>query len=1073
MSQDEALRLSAEVVDKSTGPLKNIAAMLRSVAREGQEHTETLGKGFMRLESGMKAASGTATSVLTPAMASIGVTALSVSAAIAGVGAAVRSFGSSAKEIGQLSRDTGIAADKLREVQGILGKVGVDAGQSGSALQQFAESARQARDGVGPIMEFLHKNGRTGEGHEYFMGLADRIKHAKDNTEAMMLALEGLEHVSDPAGRRKYAQEVLGMADAARLADGRLGSLRQQIESFRRINGVLTPQDIKDAEDYARAMDGLKGTMSKLGDAIARELTPGLTEAAKALKGFLDDQRNGVQGGLVTGLRDIKAELGKIDWAQAGEDSLAFFRETTALAGTLAGHLHTILEATRALREGDVPGALRETTGGNGTLGHLARRLAPKKGDDERDAEERVEMLRRGLAAAEHAKGTVLGRMGIAGAGDPEVYRQKLKEAEDNLRALKERTPDARQKDFEASEKLRKSLDRLSEKMDAARGGATVQQQSYDGGDGAASVGAMIQKAGLNYGGGGGATAVGRMLRGGGGAGIVVPDGRGSGDRGGSGGGYAPGGGSEGGYAPEMGDGSSARRYGPNSGPGRSGAILRGHEEPTPRDPRSSGEFDEGLPRRPLGAFDPQGGAGRAGRILRGHRGEGDVDIGGGMRGNRFGAPHPESGAGRVGAKLRGEGRVRMAQAGGEDSETDPPKVPAPSGDISDRMKMVYNGFRSAGFNHGAAKSLTAEVGRENSYRPSLLFGTHVDPHNQRVNAGMFSWQGSRGTALLNFLRERGLLNSDGTIQHSQESLNAQAEFAKGEMENPRILRRGRHALDVLNDPNSTHAERALTLGDDVIQWRQHDPRYAHHKAYRDRYYGQIGTLTEGSPNRPDILADPNDERRKPIPDIPMPDYPLRGPVNRRDQDGGQRFADFLRDRSRTKPFGSAEGEIVDDPKRVPYTARQINEWLDGSRRQAQDGDAETAGSQHFGDIQRRTNDPAYKPDRDLSLAEIREKYAAPKANGIGFAGAYRARQAEADAERKDLEFRPTARNALQGALRGGTVGATQNADRALLDVRVHNPGPNTSVSTKASGSIFREIQQTRGRQMRPAGEDV
>ena len=600
MSQDETLRMAAEVVDKSTGPLKNIAAMLRMVAKEGQEHTENLGKGFQRLEGGMKAAAGTATSALTPAMASIGVTALSVSAAIAGVGAAVRSFGSNAKEIGQLSRDTGIAADKLREVQGILGKVGVDAGASGSALQQFAESARQARDGVGPIMEFLHKNGRTGEGHEYFMGLADRIKHAKDNTEAMMLALEGLEHVSDPAGRRKYAQEVLGMADAARLADGRLGSLRQQIEAFRKINGVLTPQDIKDAEDYARAMDGLKGTMSKLGDAIARELTPGLTEAAKALKGFLDDQRNGVQAGLVTGLRDIKTELGKIDWAQAGKDSLAFFRETTALAGTLAGHLHTIAEALRLLREGDVPGALRETTGGAGTVGRLVNKFYPKA-DKSTPLDEQLDAQMRGQSTTPEM---LRGHQNLRAAG-PRIAEIESRQAEINRRLgqadLLEKGGTASDRSRESADALRRELSRLTEELKRIRegatgaGDATKQQMSFEGGGG--GLGNLIHRASL--GGLGASGQVGRAL--GGGGGIVVPEGDWSGG-GGSGGGYAPGG-------------------------GRSGAILRGH-----------------------------GGGGAPGG--------GSDDIGGGMRGRRFGAPSPESGAGRAGARLRGEGRAKSGPEG-------------------------------------------------------------------------------------------------------------------------------------------------------------------------------------------------------------------------------------------------------------------------------------------------------------------------------------------------------------------------------------------------------------------------
>lgn len=171
----------------------------------------------------------------------------------------------------------------------------------------------------------------------------------------------------------------------------------------------------------------------------------------------------------------------------------------------------------------------------------------------------------------------------------------------------------------------------------------------------------------------------------------------------------------------------------------------------------------------------------------------------------------------------------------------------AASGPIRDRMKSVYNAYRSAGLSHESAKSFAAEIGRENDFNPKLMFGSHIDPHNGKRNAGMMSWQGDRATKLLETLRAGGHLNSDGSIKQTQESLNAQAKFSLDEMKNGALGAKGQRALGVLQNPNATHADRALALGDDVIKWRQHDPRYGSHANKRDRYYNQMEGVSSGA----------------------------------------------------------------------------------------------------------------------------------------------------------------------------------------------------------------------------------
>ncbi|MFY0084171.1 hypothetical protein ABTP93_19015, partial [Acinetobacter baumannii] len=68
-------------------------------------------------------------------------------------------------------------------------------------------------------------------------------------------------------------------------------------------------------------------------------------------------------------------------------------------------------------------------------------------------------------------------------------------------------------------------------------------------------------------------------------------------------------------------------------------------------------------------------------------------------------------------------------------------------------MLSVYQAFMNTGvLNEKQAKYFTAEVGRENDFRSSKMFGSHKDHNNGFTNVGIFSWQKDRATDLMSFL---------------------------------------------------------------------------------------------------------------------------------------------------------------------------------------------------------------------------------------------------------------------------------------------------------------------------------
>jgi hypothetical protein len=85
MSQDESLRLVAEVQDKFTGPLGNLKRKIADLAAAGAGNNDVLEKSFSKVTGGIRATEQAAASGLNPALRTIGVTSLTAAGAIAGI----------------------------------------------------------------------------------------------------------------------------------------------------------------------------------------------------------------------------------------------------------------------------------------------------------------------------------------------------------------------------------------------------------------------------------------------------------------------------------------------------------------------------------------------------------------------------------------------------------------------------------------------------------------------------------------------------------------------------------------------------------------------------------------------------------------------------------------------------------------------------------------------------------------------------------------------------------------------------------------------------------------------------
>ncbi|WP_152997655.1 phage tail tip lysozyme [Methylobacterium sp. GXS13] len=482
---DEVLRMQAEVQDRFSGPLKALRAQLLDTSRQGAAHGEALAKGLNKAEAAAQATANTAKTVLNPALAAIGVTGLGTGVAVAGVVNALNSLGSSLSSLGQLGRETGMAADQLRVFQSVAGKFGVSGDASSAAAKTFSQNMRDIRRGVGETMGFLQSQ------NQVVAQFAIKLKGSKNNDEALKMAEEFMEQIPNAVDRGRFAEKLFGNMDLGRLGDKHLGAIRDLNAKAAEKLGPLDPKMVESAERYERSLADLRSSMSKIGTTIASELMV----PAERFTSWLDDLASGKRGdvtkALRDGLQDVKRELEAINWKQAGDDAAAFLKESTALAGSLAKAFQEVAEVIHSLRSGDYAEALARADSASGPVlpgkeagadGPLRRRLAPRLGDDEIAAQQRVDDLRKLRDASREAGNYLIGRtqqrMGLIDS--PEAAQQKLDAAEAELNRLKARTPEQRQKDYEQStERLRKSVDNLSEQLKTKQD-ATAQKSSLD-----------------------------------------------------------------------------------------------------------------------------------------------------------------------------------------------------------------------------------------------------------------------------------------------------------------------------------------------------------------------------------------------------------------------------------------------------------------------------------------------------------------------------------------------------------------------------------------------------------------
>jgi GGDEF domain-containing protein len=89
----------------------------------------------------------------------------------------------------------------------------------------------------------------------------------------------------------------------------------------------------------------------------------------------------------------------------------------------------------------------------------------------------------------------------------------------------------------------------------------------------------------------------------------------------------------------------------------------------------------------------------------------------------------------------------------------------------------VDDELANLGYTDQARVALLGNMGRENSWKPGIIFNGHYDPKNQAQNRGLMSWQGERLPQLNHYLQKNG-----GDWTPNENNLRLQTQFMDREL---------------------------------------------------------------------------------------------------------------------------------------------------------------------------------------------------------------------------------------------------------------------------------------------------
>ena len=343
VNQEEYRKLQRDIASAETS--------LKGLKKEATESNPQLSK----LKEGLEKAGEAAKNGLKVGCDLVvkGIQAMSAAAVVAVTGLANLGLkaGQAADDLNTLASITGLSTEQLQKFQYASELIDVDVNTLAKALQKTTTAMSNASKG-------------TGQSAEAFKKLGVNIKNAdgtlRNNNVVFQESIKALGNIANETERDALAMELFGKSatELNPLIKGGIDQLNEMGQRAEKLGLILSQEAVDGANAFNDQIDILKsnskGIFSKIGNQVARDLTPAMEQLNSAvesvigrlskaidtggIQGLIDEiiamfseinwteVANTISEGLQSVLNYMNDFLSKIDWKKVGEDIINFVK---------------------------------------------------------------------------------------------------------------------------------------------------------------------------------------------------------------------------------------------------------------------------------------------------------------------------------------------------------------------------------------------------------------------------------------------------------------------------------------------------------------------------------------------------------------------------------------------------------------------------------------------------------------------------------------------------------------------------------------------------------------------------
>jgi Phage tail lysozyme len=304
-TEQDVMRLVAEVVDKFSGPMKQMRRAMSDMAdgtktahgeaakaaREHAKHLKELHERFAKVRE-------TAVDLVTPAFAAVGIAGLSATEAIKSLVEQSRKFAETGRMLEMVGNRSGMSAAKIRELDEVAAQAGISVEDMNKGLSEMGE-----------FLDLTSKNMPEALAKWNTMPLAlQKIGKAMvgaSRDQAAQMAIGFLPKMTDKGQRRQFLA-LLGLPeDFASFSNKQLAEIFESASKWT----VKHPFSAEEAERADAAWRKLGSTFRGIQVDLQNMTAPSITEGVDTIRKFLDDPSTvkGVADEIKTEIDDVKS----------------------------------------------------------------------------------------------------------------------------------------------------------------------------------------------------------------------------------------------------------------------------------------------------------------------------------------------------------------------------------------------------------------------------------------------------------------------------------------------------------------------------------------------------------------------------------------------------------------------------------------------------------------------------------------------------------------------------------------------------------------------------------------------